>query len=63
LMIMNDERIRLGEWKFGDRLRTEKDPVKSQILPGGTSQSRDIANSSARRSTEKAAGHHCIRRK
>ncbi len=29
-MIMNDERIRLGEWKFGDRLRTEKDPVKSQ---------------------------------
>ncbi|MGB5632597.1 MAG: vWA domain-containing protein, partial [Waterburya sp.] len=23
-------RIRLGEWKFGDRLRTEKDPVKSQ---------------------------------
>ncbi|MGB5710235.1 MAG: transposase [Waterburya sp.] len=28
---MNDERIRLGEWKFGDRLRTEKDPVKSQI--------------------------------
>ncbi|MGB5714229.1 MAG: hypothetical protein WBM44_25370 [Waterburya sp.] len=32
---MNDERIRLGEWKFGDRLRTEKDPVKSQLLDDG----------------------------
>ena len=31
-MIMNNERIGLGEWDFGDRLRTEKDPVKSQIL-------------------------------
>jgi hypothetical protein len=29
-MIINNERIRLGEWEFGDRLRTEKDPVKSQ---------------------------------
>lgn len=31
-MIINDERIRLGEWEFGDRLRTEKDPVKSKPL-------------------------------
>ena len=29
-MIMVDERIRLGEWEFSDRLRAEKDPVKSQ---------------------------------
>ena len=31
-MIMNNERIRLGEWEFGDRLRYEKDTVKSQFL-------------------------------
>ena len=31
-MIINNERIRLGEWDFSDRLRTEKDPVKSQRI-------------------------------
>ncbi|MGB5712625.1 MAG: hypothetical protein WBM44_17150 [Waterburya sp.] len=29
-MRINNERIRLGEWGFRDRLRIEKDPVKSQ---------------------------------
>ncbi|MGB5631519.1 MAG: hypothetical protein WBM86_01910 [Waterburya sp.] len=36
---MNNKRIRLGEWEFGDRLRTEKDPVKSQnYILGARSQ-------------------------
>ncbi len=46
-MIMNNERIKLGEWFFGDRLRSEKDPVKSQALvsPSAVSQALKTSKS------------------